>query len=263
LRVVLAQNAAGPDAAANRAWLERRLPPPGTADLIVLPELFGLRGGDAELRAAAETLEGPTACWLAEQARTRAAWLLAGSLVERAGRCLYNSSLLFDPAGTRRALYRKIHLFEAALEDGRTIRESDLYTAGRAPVLTEIAGWRCGLSICYDVRFPELYRQYAALGAHLLLVPANFTRRTGRDHWRVLLRARAIENQCFVVAPNQCGTNPVTGVASYGHSLAVSPWGDILAHAGDRPAIRYATLDPALLRQTRTRLPALNHRKLA
>jgi predicted amidohydrolase len=262
LRVAIVQNAAGPDGAANRAWLDDHLPRPGTADLIALPEVFGLRGSDAAYRASAEPLDGPTAAWLAGLARSRRAWLLAGSILEQAGPTIYNTCLLFDPAGTRVAAYRKIHLFEAILDDGRVIRESDLYAAGTDPVLVDLNGWRCGLSICYDVRFPELYRHYSKHGANLLLAPSNFTQRTGRDHWNVLVRARAIENQCFVVAPNQCGQNRATRVASHGHSLIVSPWGEVLAEAGKRPTVVEATLDPALLHLTRTRVPALSHRRM-
>jgi len=262
LRVAIVQNAAGTNAAANRAWLERRMPPPGRADLIALPEVFGLRGDDAAYRASAEPIEGPVARWLAGQARARRAWLLAGSVLERAGRTIYNTCLLFDPAGVRMAAYRKIHLFEATLDDGTVIRESDLYAPGSKPVMADVAGWRCGFSICYDVRFPELYRHYSKHGAHLLFVPANFTQRTGRDHWSVLVRARAIENQCFVVAPNQCGVNPASGVTSHGHSLIVTPWGAIQGRAANRPALVEATLDPLLLRATRTRVPALAHRRL-
>lgn len=129
-------------------------------------------------------------------------------------------------------------------------------------MMVDIEGWRCGLSICYDLRFPELYRGYAALGAHLLLIPANFTQRTGRDHWEVLVRARAIENQCFVVAPNQCGANPSSGVVSHGHSLAVGPWGEVLAAARDEETALHCVLDPAELWRTRQRVPALDHRRL-
>ena len=119
-----------------------------------------------------------------------------------------------------------------------------------------------GLSICYDLRFPELYRDYSAQGAHALLIPANFTQRTGRDHWEVLTRARAIENQSFVIAPDQCGVNSGTGVASYGHSVVVGPWGEVLALAGDEETVLSVTLEPAALESARNRVPALQHRRL-
>ena len=261
LRMALVQINAGRAPAANRDWIETVLPPAGACDLIALPEVCAVRGGDDDYRASAEPLDGPLATWFAAQARTRRAWLLVGSLVERANDGFYNTSLLFDPAGTRVASYRKLHLFEAHLDDGGIVRESDLWRAGAQPMLAVIAGWRCGLSICYDLRFPELYRYYAEQGAHLLCVPSNFTQRTGRDHWEVLLRARAIENQAFVAAPAQCGANPVTGIESYGHSAAIGPWGEVLAMAGDAAGVTLVTLDPVLLHRTRARVPALEHRR--
>jgi len=125
--------------------------------------------------------------------------------------------------------------------------------------MADIEGWSAGLGICYDLRFPELFRHYAARGAGLLFLPSNFTQRTGRDHWEVLLRARAIENQCFIVAPNQCGENDAIGVASHGHSMCVGPWGEVLCEGGSKEAILTAELDPALLMSTRRRIPALKH----
>jgi len=262
LRVTLVQNAAGADRQANLDWIEQRLPQCQETDLIVLPEVFAFRGSDEEYRAAAEPAGGPLARWLQAQAVRTRAWVLAGSVLERDGDKIYNTSLLFDRDGQLAAAYRKIHLFEARLESGRVIRESDVYQAGDHPVLVTLESWRCGLSICYDVRFPELYRHYAGLGATLLLIPANFTQRTGRDHWEVLVRARAIENQCFVLAPDQCGANPHTRCRSHGHTLAIGPWGETLATAADEPTVLQVTLDPELLRTTRQRVPALAHRRL-
>ncbi|MFZ4394459.1 MAG: carbon-nitrogen hydrolase family protein [Kiritimatiellia bacterium] len=261
LRVTLMQNSAGSDQPANRAWLEQHLPPGLETDLIVLPEVFAFRGSDEEYRKAAEPLDGPLAQWVQAQAIRAKAWVLAGSVLERAGSKIYNTSLLFNREGKRIATYRKIHLFEARMESGLLIRESDVYQAGDHPVLIDMDSWCAGLSICYDVRFPELYRHYASQGATLLLIPANFTQRTGRDHWEVLVRARAIENQCFVLAPNQCGSNPHTHCRSHGHSLIVSPWGEVLATAADEPAVLQVTLDPAMLHTTRQRIPALKHRR--
>lgn len=261
LRLALLQVNAGRARADNLAWIESALPAAGECDLIALPEVCAMRGGDDDYRADAEPLDGPLAAWFAAQARGRRAWLLAGSMPERAGGGIFNTSLLFDPSGRRVAAYRKMHLFEARLDDGRTIRESDLWRAGDQPVLAEIAGWRCGLSICYDLRFPELFRYYAERGAHLLCLPSNFTQRTGRDHWEMLLRARAIENQAFVAAPAQCGANPASGIESYGHSAAIGPWGEVLAMAGDSAGVTKVTLDPVLLQRTRARVPALQHRR--
>ena len=262
LRVTLVQNAAGADQKANLHWIGKHLPISGATDLVVLPEVFAFRGSDDEYRAAAEPLDGPLAKWLAGQAIRTQAWILAGSVLERDGSHIYNTSLLFNRHGDLVSTYRKIHLFEAQLESGQIIRESDVYQAGDHPVQVTVDSWRCGLSICYDVRFPELYRHYTSQGATLLLIPANFTQRTGRDHWEVLVRARAIENQCFVIAPDQCGLNPHTRCRSHGHSLALGPWGETLAAAADEPAILQVTLDPELLRTTRQRIPALAHRRL-
>ncbi len=262
LRTALVQNAAGADPQANLDWLAAHWPERGSIDLIALPEVFAFRGGDEESRAAAAPLDGPLGRWLAAQAVRANAWVLAGSVLERDGDRIYNTSLLFDRAGDLAASYRKMHLFEARLESGRTIRESDVYRPGDRPVLAMIDSWCCGLSICYDVRFPELYRHYAGEGASLLLIPANFTQRTGRDHWETLIRARAIENQCFVLAPDQCGANPHTRCRSHGHSLAFGPWGELLATAADEPTVLRVTLDPQLLISTRQRIPALEHRRM-
>jgi len=232
------------------------------ADLIAFPEVFVVRGTDADYRRAAESPGGPVAERLAALARRCRSWLLAGSLVERCGRRFYNTSVLFDRNGRVRARYRKIHLFEVRIGPGRWIREGNAYDSGRTPVCARIEGWSAGLAICYDVRFPELFRHYSSRGADVLFVPSNFTQNTGRDHWEVLVRARAIENQCYVIAPNQCGGNPATGIASYGHSMAVGPWGEVLCEAGTGEALLQATLLPRDLRTTRRRIPALRHRVL-
>ncbi len=262
LRVTLVQNQAGDNRLANLAWIEQALPSDLATDLIVLPELFACRGSDEQYRAQAEALDGPLSAWLGALAHRNRAWVLAGSVLEREGAQIYNTTLLFNRAGKLASTYRKIHLFEAHLENGTFIRERDLYQAGDQPVLVSIDSWCAGLSICYDVRFPELYRHYTRHGAHLLLIPANFTQRTGRDHWEVLVRARAIENQCFVLAPDQCGANPHTHSLSYGHSLAIGPWGETLAAAADTPTVLQVTLEPERLRATRACVPALAHRRL-
>ncbi len=262
LQVSLLQYAAGPTVAVNLAHLDAWLDRAPAADLLVLPETAVARGSDDDLRAAAEPLTGPIVQHFADQARRRSVWILAGSLLERDGEAIYNTAVLLDRRGTVAAAYRKIHLFDACLPDRRVIRESHLYQAGALPVMANIEGWPCGLSICYDLRFPELYRHYADHGAQLLAIPANFTLQTGRDHWEILIRARAIENQCFVLAPNQCGVNSATGVAAYGHSLMVDPWGTVLACARDAEEWISATLCHEALTAARHRLPALDHRRL-
>ncbi len=262
MNVTLIQHAAGRDVQANLAALDARLAEAPPSDLIVLPEVFAVRGGGADLRAAAEPVDGRQGQWLGDMARRHGAWVLGGSILERAGNRIFNTTILVDRAGHVAATYRKLHLFEATLDNGQVVRERDIYDAGEHPVMAAIEGWSCGLSICYDVRFPELYRLYAGRGAEILLIPANFTQNTGKFHWETLVKARAIENQCYVVAPNQCGTNPVTGVASYGHSLIVGPWGEVLAEAGDEATILRATLDKSELLRVRARVPALTHRRV-
>jgi len=241
--------------------VERLIAEAPDCDLLALPEVLTVRGGHDDYVRAAEPVDGPTVERLAGIAASRAAWVLAGSIVESAGDTRYNTCVLIDREGNVAATYRKIHLFEVHLPDGLTVREQDDYSAGSDPVMTNIEGWDAGLSICYDLRFPELYRQYSAAGAAVLFVPANFTQRTGEDHWEVLLRARAIENQCFVVAPGQCGANPVTRIESYGNSMVVDPWGRVLCRAGSEPGILTTELAPEALEQTRARVPALLHRR--
>jgi nitrilase len=257
----MVQNSAGSCVEDNLARIEKQLDALPHVDLVALPEVFAARGSAADYRSAAEPLRGSSVLQtVARWARAKRAWFLAGSVIESSGGSVFNTCVVLDRRGRLRAWYRKIHLFEARLEDGRLIRESDSYSAGREPVTVAIEGWRVGLAICYDLRFPELFRHYSSSGATLFLIPSNFTQRTGKDHWETLVRARAIENQCFVVAPNQCGANPRTGVTSHGHSMAVGPWGEVLAGAGGRPAALVVELDPALLREVRRRIPALRHR---
>lgn len=262
LIITVVQLAAGRDPAKNLARIEKMLLRRRREDLVALPEVFGLRGGDEDYRVKSEPIPGPMTGWLCALAVRRRAWVLGGSIIEKAGGRVFNTCVLVDRAGRIRSRYRKMHLFEARLDTGQVVRERDVYEHGRRPVLADIEGWRCGLSICYDLRFPELFRHYSRRGAHLLFAPSNFTQRTGRDHWEVLVKARAIENQCFVVAPDQCGENPVTGIRSHGHSLVVGPWGEVLAAAGDAEKTFSVELDRSLLDQTRRRIPALRHRRL-
>ncbi|MFA5043685.1 MAG: carbon-nitrogen hydrolase family protein [Kiritimatiellia bacterium] len=262
LTIVLLQNSAGADVARNLSAIERRLRHAPACDLIALPEVFAIRGADADYRAVAERLPGAITERLMALAARRRAWVLAGSVLERCRGKIYNTSVLIDRQGRIAARYRKIHLFEANLDNGKIIREGDIYTAGDKPVMAEIEGWSCGLAICYDLRFPELFRHYSRHDAALFFVPSNFTQKTGKDHWETLVRARAIENQAFVVAPNQCGVNPRTGIASHGHSLVAGPWGEVLAAAGDKETLLTVTLQPEVLRRTRARIPVLDHRRL-
>ena len=262
LNVRVIQNSAGKDIGHNLQKLDKLLENSTALDLIALPEVFAFRGCDDDYRQNAELIDGSVFQHLSRLSRQYHAWILAGSIIEKSGTQIFNTSLLLNRSGDCVAIYRKIHLFEAYLEDGQVIREQNIYHAGDKPVIASIDGWRCGIAICYDLRFPEFFRYYAGEGAHLFLVPSNFTQRTGKDHWETLLRARAIENQVFVVAPNQCGANPCSKIVSYGHSLVIGPWGEILCSAGDEECALDITLDPASLDSTRRRIPVLTHRKL-
>ncbi|MFT5471793.1 MAG: putative amidohydrolase [Candidatus Promineifilaceae bacterium] len=263
LRVSLIQCDSTDDIKENLAVIDNQVAAcADESDLIVLPELCCFRAGMKHYVEIAEHIDGTLSKRIATLARTHTTWILLGSFAERDGEHVYNSSVLFAPTGERAAVYRKIHLFGIALNDGTTVNESDAYTSGTAPCATHIQGWQTGLSICYDLRFPELFRSLANTGLDLILAPSDFTAATGKAHWETLCRSRAIENQCYLVASNQCGHNRVTGVASYGHSMIVDPWGDILAQAGDQPCTLRATLSLKRIQSVRQQLPALKHRRL-
>jgi len=232
------------------------------ATLIVLPEKWTALGHDEDLRAAAEPLDGPAVEWARGIARELQIDLVAGSIVERMeGReKLANTSVHVNPQGEVAAVYRKVHMFDVEIE-GRSYRESDLEDPGEEVVLSESAqGVPLGMSICYDLRFPELYRILAVRGARVMAVPAAFTLPTTRDHWEVLLRARAIENQAFVVAANQIGPHP-GGHRSGGRSMIVDPWGVVLAQAEDREGHIVADLDLERQLEIRAQLPSLANRR--
>jgi deaminated glutathione amidase len=264
LRVAAVQLNSTADPAANLAVADRltRAAAADGASLIVLPEKWTAIGSDEELRAAAETLEGASMQWARATARELGVDLVAGSILERvAGREKFaNTSVHVDPQGEVRAVYRKVHMFDVEI-DGRSYRESELEEPGEEIVLSQTAdGVELGLSICYDLRFPELYRILAVRGARVIAVPAAFTLPTTRDHWETLLRARAIENQAFVVAANQVGAHP-HGQQSGGRSMIVDPWGLVLAQAPDREGHILAELDLERQREIRARLPALSNRR--
>jgi predicted amidohydrolase len=261
LRVSVVQMDSGSDPEENLEAVEGLLATASKPDLIALPEIFATRGSFDEMRAAAQPVPGPLTDRVASWAREHEAWILAGSILEKDGDRIFSTSLLLDPSGEAGAVYRKMHLFEK-MDADETILETALYTAGDSPCTAAIGSWVAGLSVCYDLRFPELYRIYSEAGAHVLFAPSDFTQRTGQAHWHTLVRARAIENQCFVLAPNQCGRNVSTGVESYGHSLIVDPWGVMLAEAATTPSLIEAELDPGTLTAARDRLPSLRHRRL-
>lgn len=231
------------------------------ARLVALPERWPHVDG-RDTRAGAEPLDGPAVTAARGWAREHGVALLAGSIAEAGapGGRAYNTSVLIDPAGVIAATYRKVHLFDVDV-GGRSYRESAATAPGDAPATGTVLGRVVGLSVCYDLRFPELYRSLVDAGAEILAVPAAFTAATGRDHWEPLLRARAIENQCFVIAPGQYGTHD-DGTVSHGRSMIVDPWGTVLACAPDGEGVALAALDVARLREVRRRLPALRHRRL-
>jgi predicted amidohydrolase len=233
------------------------------AQLIALPEMFNLYGRLEPIVAGAEPLPGPTSQRLAEWAVRHKMFLIGGSFAEldaQTGRAL-NTSLFFSPAGELVGRYSKIHLFDIDLPGRVTSMESNWITAGRDVAVHDSSLGKIGQAICYDLRFPELFRNLSARGAELIVVPSAFTHTTGRDHWEVLVRARAIENQCYVLAPNQCG-EPATGMKTYGHSMIVDAWGQVLAQLDEEEGFACAQIDLDQLANVRAQLPALAHRRL-
>jgi deaminated glutathione amidase len=264
LRVAAVQLNSAADPAANLAVADRltRAAAADGARLIVLPEKWTAMGSDEQLRAAAQTLDGDAIEWARATARELEVDLVAGSILERvAGQGkLANTSVHVDPRGELKAVYRKVHMFDVDV-GGHSYRESDIEEPGEEVVLSETAdGVELGLSICYDLRFPELFRILAVQGARVIALPAAFTLTTTRDHWETLLRARAIENQAFMVAANQVGSHP-GGHRSGGRSMIVDPWGLVLAQAADGEGHIVAELDLERQREIRAQLPALANRR--
>jgi predicted amidohydrolase len=232
------------------------------AELVVLPEKWNVLGRAEAMAAAAELLDGRAGRWAHGLASEVAIDLVAGSIVEaRPGEPKSsNTSLHYNPDGRLRGVYRKLHMFDVEVE-GTVYAESEREQAGDDVVVSELdGGIKLGMSVCYDLRFPELYRELSERGAEVIVVPSAFTLATTRDHWEVLLRARAIENQCFVVAANQIGPHP-PGNRSGGRSMIIDPWGVVLATAADAESVIVAELDLRRLRDVRRRLPALEHRR--
>ncbi|MBI2564244.1 MAG: carbon-nitrogen hydrolase family protein [candidate division NC10 bacterium] len=264
MRVALVQMNSRDDREANVREASRLLEAAAAegADLAALPELFTYLGPGSEHPRVAEPIPGPTTERLSALAARHRMFIQGGSILERVpGESRFsNTSTLFDRAGSLIARYRKLHLFDVDLAGHAPYRESATMAPGGEVVTADTEFGRVGLSICYDLRFPELYRALAARGAEILFVPAAFTLHTGKDHWEVLLRARAIENQAYVVAPAQVGAHP-PGRECYGNSLVADPWGSVIARAPNRVGVTLATLDLAYLKQVRLELPALAHRR--
>jgi deaminated glutathione amidase len=265
VRVAAVQLNSNGDKARNLTAAERlvRAAAADGAEFIALPEKWNLLASGEEMAAGAEPLDGPSLAAARSWARELGIHLLAGSIAERgedeaSGRA-FNTSVLIGPDGDDLASYRKIHMFDVEA-GGVAYRESEHEQPGEEIVSAAIDEVELGLTVCYDLRFPELYRILAVRGARLLAVPSAFTAATGRDHWQVLLRARAIENQVFVIAPNQFGEAP-PHYSSYGHSAIVDPWGVELAVAPDEECFIAAELDLAAQERTREQLPSLANRR--
>jgi deaminated glutathione amidase len=234
------------------------------ARLITLPEYVDYLGADEAKDGIAESIPGPTTDRFAAKAKQHNAYILGGSIIEESetpGK-FYNTSTLFNPQGELIATYRKIHLFDIDITGNVSANESNRILPGDQIITAEVDGHKVGLTICYDLRFPELYRLLALEGAEIMFVPAAFTEFTGKDHWHTLLKARAVENQCFVVAPGQFGPHG-EGKKCYGHSLAVDPWGTFLADAPNQEGVVIAELDFDYLNKIRTQVPSLANRRPA
>ena len=232
------------------------------AELVGLPENFAFMGEEEDKRAHAEAIAQESEKFLKTMAQRFQVTILGGGFPVPAGNGkVYNTALLIAPNGEELARYEKVHLFDVNVPDGNTYRESGTVVAGlRMPPVhpTKDLG-NLGLSVCYDVRFPELYRHLSQMGAEVLFVPAAFTAFTGKDHWQVLLKARAIENTCYVIAPAQTGRHYAMR-QTHGHAMIVDPWGIVLADAGDKPGVAIASIEPSRLDQVRRQMPSLQHR---
>jgi predicted amidohydrolase len=266
MRAAAVQLSSNPDRDRNLEAADRltRAAAAQGAELVLLPEKWPVLGTPEQTAAGAEPLDGVALAWARGAARELGIDLVAGSIAEHVagGARGFNTSVHIGPDGEDRAVYRKIHMFDVEV-GGRSYRESAHEAPGDEIVLSELAdGSGLGMTICYDLRFPELARILAVRGAKLLTVPAAFTETTTRDHWEILLRARAIEDQCFVVAANQVG-EPAPGLRTGGRSMIVDPWGLVLAQAPDRETFIVADLDLEQLDRIRTKLPSLANRQPA
>lgn len=259
------QMVASDDKAANLKEAERwvRLAASRGAKVVALPEVFVWRGRKKSEREAAEPIPGPTSRAMATLAADLKIHFLAGSILEEipGSDKAYNTSLLFEPSGKLIASYRKIHLFDVDLANGISLRESETRAPGEAVVVGSSDLCTMGLSVCYDLRFPELYRGLAQQGAQVIFVPSAFTAYTGQAHWESLLRARAIENQLYIIAPAQFGQSR-NSFKAHGHTMIVDPWGKVLAELPDGPGVITAEIDLDYLARVRAELPALAHRRL-
>jgi nitrilase len=275
MRVSVIQMNQGSDKAANLAQAEALIEAAVASDrpgLVSLPETWTNLGGGRDARiAAAEVLPtpgaegGPAYELLRGLARRHGVTVHGGSIIENGGEKLFNTTLVFGPDGVEIARYRKIHLFDITAPDGTGYRESALYGGGRDLALFDAGGIRFACTICYDIRFPELYLVLRQMGAEAILVPSNFTLQTGKDHWEALLRARAIDTQCWIIAAASFGQYEERGAlrSVYGHSLIADPWGHVVAKASDGKGHATARIDQALTARVRRDMPLLEHRAAA
>ena len=264
LKIACVQTTAGPDIAANLAAVGRlvRDAAAAGAEFVLLPEnVARMAPADAQRAGRQSEAEHPAFAAFRDLAVETGVWLLAGSIAVAAdGDQLANRSLLFDRSGRVVGRYDKIHMFDVDLAGGESYRESASFRAGERACLAATPWGGLGMTVCYDLRFPQLYRALAQAGAVMLSVPSAFTVATGRAHWHVLARARAIETGCFLFAPAQCG-NHYGRRRTYGHSLIVDPWGEILAEAGDEPGVIAAEIDLAAVATARAMVPSLAHER--
>lgn len=265
MKIAVVQVSVGTEKIANLdnvfRWIDKAAKE--NVDLIALPESFHIMGNSEVRFENGEFIPGPLSERLSEAAKLHSVWLLAGSFNEKvAGQeRMYNTSLLFNPEGEQVAKYSKIHLFDAVINDQLAPLESKHNQPGTEAVLVDTPFCKIGLTICYDLRFPELFRLYALAGAKLVFVPSNFALQTGKDHWEVLLRARAIENGMFVVAPATIHGAGMGGVGSYGRSMVIDPWGTVIACAPDREGVIVSTIDLTEVDKVRKKLPCLSNRQ--
>jgi nitrilase len=270
MKVALIQMNSGPDKAANLAQARRLIEDVCARekpDWIGLPEVFDFLGGTREEKlAAAEILgEGPAYALAAELAAKYGVFIHAGSMLEKNkdGASLSNTTVVFDRNGRQLALYRKIHMFDVVTPDGAAYRESALFTPGAELATYEAEGFTFGCAICYDLRFPALFQALSSRGANVIVLPSAFTLLTGKDHWDVLCRARAIETQSWFLAPAQIGPHTIKDETrhTFGHSLVCDPWGHVVAKASDSPGFVTARLDRALVEKTRAANPVASQRR--
>lgn len=231
------------------------------AKFILSPEYFLMMDGTGRVmrEAALDERGEPALSAITALARELEVWLLAGSVTLKSGDGrMCNRSVLISAEGRVVATYDKIHMFDVTLPDGKVIRESSAYRSGERAVLAETPWGKLGMTVCYDLRFPGLFRALAQAGAEFISVPSSFQRQTGKVHWHTLLRARAIENECFILAPAMCGDHSGNR-QSYGHTLVVDPWGEIIGEGSESPEIVYAEIDPRRVAKVRGMIPSLEH----